>query len=152
MFIGSVKNTSFNTLGIIFISLILLLAPLSTLYAQPSTPPPPPGGGSGSGLGGAGRDNLTIGDIFARLSEIFNLFIPFLILVGTVLFLWGVTRYILAGGDEKQIEEARNIIIYGIISLACMIAVWAFVNILASAITGTTNPPGLPGIDIKPFL
>ena len=81
----------------------------------------------------------TFEDTLGRISGFLNQIIPFLILIATVLFLWGVVRYITAGGDEEKIKEGRNMIIYGIIALAVMIGVWGFVNIVLTFIFGDGN-------------
>lgn len=96
--------------------------------------------------------NITIARIFQRLSQVFNRIIPFLVLLATVVFIWGVVKYITAGADEKKVEEAKNIILWGIIALAVMLMVWGFVNVLIDAIFGTENIPNIPGPDITPFL
>lgn len=73
-------------------------------------------------------------------------FVPFLILLATVLFLWGVVRYITAGGDEERLKEGRNLMIYGIIALAVMVGVWGFVNLFSTFIFNEAPsniiPPG----------
>lgn len=95
---------------------------------------------------------ITISGIFARLAQVLNLIIPLLLLAATVVFLSGVVRYITAGDDEQKIGEARNIILWGIVALAAMVAVWGLVYLLTSAIFGTTNLPGIPGVNLDPFL
>lgn len=78
----------------------------------------------------------TFGGTLTRISGFLNQIIPFLILIATILFLWGVVRYITAGGDEEKVKEGRNLMIYGIIALAVMIAVWGFVNIVLDFVFG----------------
>ena len=82
-----------------------------------------------------------IGTVSAGLNTI----IIFLFLVATVVFLWGVVRYISAGGDEEKTKEARQMIIWGIIFLAVMVAVWGFVNIVLDFIFGSEDPFDVPG-------
>lgn len=82
-----------------------------------------------------------IGTISAGLNTI----IIFLFLVATVIFLWGVVRYISAGGDEEKTKEARQMIIWGIIFLAIMVAVWGFVNIVLDFVFGSEAPFDIPG-------
>ena len=95
---------------------------------------------------------ITITAIFKRLTQIFNLIIPFLVLLGTVIFIWGIVKYVTAGGDEKRLEEAKSIIVWGIIALAVMLMAWGFVAVVIDAIFGTENLPPLPGPDLTPFL
>lgn len=65
--------------------------------------------------------------------------------VAFLVFLYGVIKFITAGGDEEKRKGAKNLIIYGLIGLFVMVAVWGLVAVLASTfgITtgGTTNIP-----------
>ena|SRR3989344_7247471 len=87
----------------------------------------------------------TFESTLSRVIGFLNQIIPFLVLIATVIFLWGVVRYITAGGDEEKIKEGRNLIIYGIIGLAVMIGVWGFVNIVLTFIFSSSNPIPIPG-------
>ena len=78
------------------------------------------------------------------ISSGLNTIIIFLFLVATVIFLWGVVRYISAGGDEEKTKEARQMIIWGIIFLAVMVAVWGFVNIVLDFIFNTERSVPIP--------
>jgi uncharacterized membrane protein YidH (DUF202 family) len=97
-------------------------------------------------------NNITISGIFSSLTEILNLTIPFLVLVATVVFIFGIVRYLTAGGDEQRLEQAKQLIFWGIIALAVMLTVWGFVNILIDALFGTQNLPNIPGPSLEPFL
>ena len=88
----------------------------------------------------------TLGTISSGLNTI----IVFLFLVATVIFLWGVVRYISAAGDEEKTKEARSMIIWGIIFLAIMVAVWGFVNIVLDFIFGADTAFPIPGADGVP--
>src|SRR3989338_1043432 len=97
-------------------------------------------------------NSITITAIFTRLTQVLNLLIPFLVLLATVVFIFGIVKYITAGGDEKKLEEAKNVIVWGIIALAVMLTAWVFVKIVIDAIFGTQTLPPLPGPDLAPFL
>ena len=97
-------------------------------------------------------NSITITAIFNRLTQVFNLIIPFLVLLATVVFIWGIVKYITAGGDERKLEEAKSVIVWGIIALAVMLTAWGFVKVLIDALFGTENLPPLPGPDLTPFL
>ncbi|OGZ43606.1 MAG: hypothetical protein A3C84_00450 [Candidatus Ryanbacteria bacterium RIFCSPHIGHO2_02_FULL_48_12] len=68
-------------------------------------------------------------DFIGRVTDGLNVIIVFLFLVATVMLLFGIVKYVAAGDDEDKVEEGRNLIIYGIIGLAVMVALWAFVNV-----------------------
>src|SRR3989344_1345476 len=84
-------------------------------------------------------------DFLNQTGGALNVIITFLFLVATVMFLFGVLRYITAGGDEEKVKEGRNMILYGIIGLAVMIALWAFVNVGINFFFGDGTSIGIPG-------
>jgi len=86
-------------------------------------------------------------DIMSTISSILNTLVPLLIAVAVVVFLWGVIQYVTAGGDEEKRTKGRNTMIYGIIGLFVMVAVWGLVNVLLSTFgldTGAPDTPVLP--------
>ncbi len=88
----------------------------------------------------------TFKDFICKAISVLNDVIPVLFLLATVIFLWGVIQFILAASNEKEREEKKQFIIYGLIGLFVIIAVWGLVNILLYTFfnTGIENPPGLP--------
>lgn len=84
-------------------------------------------------------------EFLGRIGNFLNDIIVFLFLVATVIFLFGVVRYITAGGEEETIKEARSMILYGIIGLAIMVALWAFVNVGIDFFFNTGTPIRIPG-------
>lgn len=56
--------------------------------------------------------------------------INFLLVLATLVFLWGILKYITAGGDAAKIAEARSYILWGIVGLAVMASVWAIISYL----------------------
>lgn len=79
---------------------------------------------------------MTIDYLFKRAANVLNLSILTLIGLGTVVFMWGVIQYVLAGGDEKKLSAGKSYMLYGIIGLTVMVAVWGFVNLLVYTIFG----------------
>jgi fumarate reductase subunit D len=98
------------------------------------------------------RGDLTIKDIFGRMTTFLDTTIPVLMLLATVVFIWGIIRYISAGGDEQQIAQGRKIIFWGIIALFIMLAMWGFVRLLSGTLFGTQTPPPIPGPILDPFI
>ena len=86
----------------------------------------------------------TVQNILADIFNLLNGIIVFLILLATVIFVWGIVKYILAGGDEEKVKEARTYIIYSIIFLAVMIAIWGFVNIFLDFVLGAHTSEPIP--------
>ena len=82
-----------------------------------------------------------VGNSIYTIKGIINSLIPLIIGVAVLVFLWGLVQYVTAGADEEKKAAARGIIIYGIIIIFVMTAVWGFVGILGSTLfpTGVTT-------------
>ncbi|MDP2669313.1 MAG: hypothetical protein Q8P07_05835 [bacterium] len=88
-----------------------------------------------------------IAGIFSTMTTILNSsVIPFLFLVATVIFLYGVITYLTAGGDEEKASNGKKYIIWGVIALFAMIAIWGIVW----AVSNTFSLPG-SGIPTEPL-
>lgn len=88
----------------------------------------------------------TVTTLVEKIMSILNVVIPLLIALAVVIFLWGVVQYITAGGDEEKGKEARNTMIWGIVGLFVMVAVWGLVNVLVSTFGLETTVPVVPGL------
>ena len=75
----------------------------------------------------------TLDAVINDVARILNAIIPVLFILATVVFLWGIIRYITAGGNEDSTKEGKRLMIWGLVGLAVMIAVWG----VARAIVGT---------------
>lgn len=74
---------------------------------------------------------MTIRGILCTIAfDVLNPIIGTLIVLATVVFLWGIVRYLSAGGDTEKLKEARNFIVWGIIGLFVMVSVWGLVALL----------------------
>ncbi len=81
-----------------------------------------------------------------KLQNILNAILPFLVSLGVLYFIWGVIRYVIAGGEEAK-KKGRDQIIYGVIGLAVIISVWGLVGLLTSFI-GTAAAPDVSGLTV----
>ncbi len=86
-----------------------------------------------------GQRAPTLGSLLKSGLNILNLLIPFIIGIGLVIFLYGVVRYVLAGGSEDK-AAARQIMLYGIIALFVMVSVWGLVNLIRDGLGISNNP------------
>ncbi len=85
----------------------------------------------------------TIGDIIQKFQDWAFLIINFLLVLATLVFLWGIIKYVSAGGDAAKVKEARSYILWGIIGLAIMGSVWALATFLRKSfgVEENTNIP-----------
>lgn len=90
----------------------------------------------------------SFGAIIGTIQGLVTSLLPLFMGIATLVFFYGVIKYITAGGDPGKREEARNTIIYGIIGLFAIMAVWGLVGLLANllgvTIGGTILAPSFP--------
>ncbi|TSC61098.1 MAG: Uncharacterized protein G01um101448_871 [Parcubacteria group bacterium Gr01-1014_48] len=91
----------------------------------------------------------TLASLITKVTEAINLLIPLAIGLALVIFLFGVIKYITAGGDEEGRKSGRQFMLWGIIGLFVMVAVWGLVAVIANT-TGITVGGGSPGIPTAP--
>ena len=87
----------------------------------------------------------TIGGILGLISGYLTTIIPILMILATVVFLWGVILYGVAGADEEKMATAKSYIIAGLIGLFAMVAIWGLVKVLVGSfqVGGTGVPTGV---------
>lgn len=68
----------------------------------------------------------------------------FLLVLATLVFVWGIVKYVSAGGDAAKVTEARNYMVWGIVGLAIMGSVWVLVNWLTGAFFTTGVDKTIP--------
>ncbi|MBI2023397.1 hypothetical protein HYT01_02415 [Candidatus Giovannonibacteria bacterium] len=95
---------------------------------------------------------MTVLSTLDQVKAILNQVIPILMILATVIFLWGIITYITAGGDEEKIKSGRRFIVFGLVGLFLMVSVWGIVGVLMN--TFDLNGAGIPsypgGIGIPP--
>ncbi|MFA6586161.1 MAG: pilin [Candidatus Paceibacterota bacterium] len=79
----------------------------------------------------------TIQKVICIAGNILDIIIPILVVLGIVYFVWGVITFVIAD-DEESKEKGRNKIIFGIIGLVVIVAMWGLVGLV-------TNTFGLNG-------
>lgn len=91
-------------------------------------------------------ENLT--DLFDLVTSLMNSAIPLIFGLAFLYFIWGLVKYVYAGGDEKARKEGTNMIIWGVVIIFVMLSVWGLVNVLKNTLnlSGTTAPTELPMI------
>lgn len=89
---------------------------------------------------------MTIAIIICNIAVVLTQLVKLLFVVATLVFLWGVIKYVIAGGggDEKKLAEAKNYIIYGLVGLFVMLAMWGIVFAVFKTTFGTNSTPFIP--------
>ena len=91
----------------------------------------------------------SIGGILGLLSkanDLINRLIPFIIALTVLIFLWGIFKFVISGGDGEARKEAQGYIIWGVVALFVMVSVWGLVNILVRSVNLDNTAPPAPGL------
>ena len=80
------------------------------------------------------------------LLDIANAVIVVLFAIATLVFIYGIIRYIGAGGDAEAIKKARSFIIWSVVGLVLILGVWGVATFVAESLFGDiqaqpTTPP-----------
>ena len=81
----------------------------------------------------SGLVNRFIGGVLTPLIYLF-------VAGGVVYFLAGVFKYIRQASDDKEREEGRKMMLYGIIALFVMVSVWGLVRVLQGTFVLDNSP------------
>lgn len=76
-----------------------------------------------------------IKDIITIIENIFNLLVRLAGIAAFIMLIVGGFKYLIAGGDPKAAESARNTITYAILGLVLIVAAW-FILKFISEFTG----------------
>lgn len=76
----------------------------------------------------------TVSALLARIENILNIIIPFLVGLAVFLIIYGLLRYVLYAADEEKRKEGKDFILWGIFGVFLMLSVWGLVNILVNSL------------------
>lgn len=76
--------------------------------------------------------HTTVTDLLTKIqNQLLNPLINLLFVLATVVFLWGVIRYVIGSqGDPKNLDAGKKIMFWGIIGMAIMASAWGIVKII----------------------
>ena len=81
---------------------------------------------------------LTGSDPRTVIANVINTILGFLGVVAVVIILMGGFKYMIAGGDETKIGEARALLVSGIIGLIIILGAFGIASFVVKAILGAT--------------
>ncbi len=98
---------------------------------------------------GANADLSYFDGLLTSISKIIDRLIPFMLALALLFFLWGVFQYfVLGGGDEEKQATGKKYMIYGLIGLVVMVAVWGIVQLIITVLgvgsSTTVSTPKVP--------
>jgi len=80
---------------------------------------------------------------------LWNIVVPLLFVIVTIIFMYGVMNYVWHGGDKTKRAEGLQYIIWGLVGLFVMFSVWGLVNILSATFNLKNTQPDIPTFEIE---
>lgn len=87
-------------------------------------------------------------DLFGNagvFSEITNVLLFIIGAVAVIMIVIGGLRYVISGGDAKQVQAAKNTILYALVGVIIAILAYAIVNFVSSTFITNGSSGGLTG-------
>lgn len=88
----------------------------------------------------------TVQSVLSIVKTILDTVVPILLILATIVFIWGVIVFITAGASEEKKTYGRYLIMYGLVGLFAIVAVWGVVRVLTNTFgVGGQGIPTNPG-------
>ena len=81
-------------------------------------------------------------ELLDAFKDLFGKVISVLIGVAVVVFFWGLVKFIAHAGDEKSHDEGKQLLIYGLVGIFVMVALWAILGFVSTEL-GLSEAPAL---------
>ena len=72
---------------------------------------------------------------------------PLAISLAVVVFMWGIVKFVAHAGDEKAVEEGKQVIVYGLAAIFVIVTLWGIVGFITTTLdlsTGVDNSISIP--------
>ena len=118
-------------------SIVILATVALTMFAFMSAPAHATAGDLQDNLNtfGTNSPQLGKGSLPVTTAKIINAFISILGVVAVVIILAGGFKWMVSGGQEEKVGEARQLIVAGIIGLVIVLAAYAIASFVISQLT-----------------
>jgi hypothetical protein len=88
--------------------------------------------------------------IVSGIGRIVGIALPIVLALGLLAFFWGLVKFIFSQGNEEVKVEAKKIMLWGLVALFVMVAVWGIVIFIGDALGieqgQTIVVPAVPGV------
>jgi len=84
------------------------------------------------------------------LINILDSLIPLFVILASVVFLWGLLKYLIKT-DSTSRAEAKSVIVYGVIIIFVMVSVWGLVGLVANTVGVNINSIYTPHPNTQPI-
>ena len=96
------------------------------------------------------QDLSNVNQLVSAIGDLVNLALPIVVGIALLAFFWGLVKFIFAQGNEESKADAKKIMLWGLIALFVMVAVWGIVRFIGTALGinqgDTIIVPDVPGL------
>ncbi|MBP9760383.1 MAG: hypothetical protein KBD24_03375 [Candidatus Pacebacteria bacterium] len=95
----------------------------------------------------AGQDFGYAVTLTEGVGEVLSILVPVLLALAFLMFVWGLVLFIAQSGDEKKIEEGKKKMLWGVLALFVITAIWGIMSLLQNmfGVDGdAVEPPDVP--------
>lgn len=88
--------------------------------------------------------------LIGSFGAIVNMLIPIVMGLAVLVFFWGLVKYISSTSDESSKLDGKNLMIWGMIALFVMVALWGILGWFQNelGLSGTITPSAAPTFQI----
>ena len=96
------------------------------------------------------QDLSNLETLVTSIGRLVGLALPIVVGIALLAFFWGLVKFIFAQGNEETKADAKKIMLWGLIALFVMVAVWGLVRFIGDALGidqgDTIEVPTVPGL------
>lgn len=83
-----------------------------------------------------------LGSLIGAFARLIGALVPILITLALVVFFWGLVKYLWGHGGKADIEGAKKLMRWGLITLFVMVSVWGIIGLMQDALNINKNATG----------
>src|SRR3989344_8486587 len=83
-----------------------------------------------------------IASIIGAVAAVVGTLVPILVTLGLAVFLWGLVRYLWGSGGKVDIQGAKKLMGWGLLTLFVMVSVWGIIELMQTAFNIDKNAQG----------
>ena len=88
----------------------------------------------------------TFDSLLDGLISVAKTIIPVIMALAVLVFFWGIVKFINHAGDEKAVEEGKNIMLWGMVALFLMVALWGIIGYFQQQLNLNVSTASLGGL------
>lgn len=78
-------------------------------------------------------------DLRTSIAQIIRAILAFLGVIAVVIIIWGGFKWMISGGADEKVRDARKLIIMGIVGLAIVLSAYAIAQFVISSLASATG-------------